>query len=199
MHATLNHVTPTVITVRIAVGVRIVVTIAVIVIRSVEAERQSVPEVAIMKIAVVETTDRGLHANPSRGETVAHKRGAVGRHPVIGYRERGREIRCACAGGGIDAALECIAAAAAQSLRKAPIGAAAAERKAHHRVGRDAVVQARGKAGGARACKPKPKTRRSGHHSEGGLGSAGAVANAVWHATGIRVRRFPIKIEDLVS
>lgn len=29
-------------------------------------------------------------------------------------------------------------------------------------------------------------------------GSAGAVANAVWHATGIRVRRFPIKIEDVV-
>ncbi len=29
-------------------------------------------------------------------------------------------------------------------------------------------------------------------------GTAGAVANAVWHATGIRVRRFPIKIEDLV-
>ena len=29
-------------------------------------------------------------------------------------------------------------------------------------------------------------------------GSAGAVANAVWHATGIRVRRFPIGIEDLV-
>ena len=29
-------------------------------------------------------------------------------------------------------------------------------------------------------------------------GSAGAVANAVWHATGIRVRRFPIPIEDLV-
>jgi xanthine dehydrogenase YagR molybdenum-binding subunit len=28
-------------------------------------------------------------------------------------------------------------------------------------------------------------------------GSAGAVANAVWHATGIRVRRFPIRIEDL--
>ncbi|SHJ91976.1 xanthine dehydrogenase YagR molybdenum-binding subunit [Bradyrhizobium lablabi] len=32
----------------------------------------------------------------------------------------------------------------------------------------------------------------------GVTGSAGAVANAVWHATGIRVRRFPIKIEDLV-
>ena len=30
-------------------------------------------------------------------------------------------------------------------------------------------------------------------------GSAGAVANAVWHATAIRVRRFPIRIEDLVA
>jgi xanthine dehydrogenase YagR molybdenum-binding subunit len=29
-------------------------------------------------------------------------------------------------------------------------------------------------------------------------GSAGAVANAVWHATGVRVRRFPIRISDLV-
>jgi xanthine dehydrogenase YagR molybdenum-binding subunit len=29
-------------------------------------------------------------------------------------------------------------------------------------------------------------------------GTAGAVANAVWHATGVRVRRFPIKIEDLI-
>ena len=29
-------------------------------------------------------------------------------------------------------------------------------------------------------------------------GSAGAVANAVWHATGIRMRRFPIRIDDLV-
>jgi xanthine dehydrogenase YagR molybdenum-binding subunit len=32
----------------------------------------------------------------------------------------------------------------------------------------------------------------------GVTGSAGAVANAVWHATGTRVRRFPIKIDDLV-
>lgn len=32
----------------------------------------------------------------------------------------------------------------------------------------------------------------------GVTGSAGAVANAVWHATGIRPRRFPIRIEDLV-
>jgi xanthine dehydrogenase YagR molybdenum-binding subunit len=30
-------------------------------------------------------------------------------------------------------------------------------------------------------------------------GSAGAVANAVWHATGVRVRRFPIKIEELLT
>ncbi|WP_407158011.1 xanthine dehydrogenase family protein molybdopterin-binding subunit [Bradyrhizobium sp. STM 3557] len=30
-------------------------------------------------------------------------------------------------------------------------------------------------------------------------GSAGAVANAVWHATGIRVRRFPVRIGDLVG
>jgi xanthine dehydrogenase YagR molybdenum-binding subunit len=29
-------------------------------------------------------------------------------------------------------------------------------------------------------------------------GSAGAVVNAVWHATGVRVRRFPVPIEDLV-
>ena len=30
-------------------------------------------------------------------------------------------------------------------------------------------------------------------------GSAGAVANAIWHATGVRVRRFPIRIEELVT
>jgi xanthine dehydrogenase YagR molybdenum-binding subunit len=29
-------------------------------------------------------------------------------------------------------------------------------------------------------------------------GTVGAIANAVWHATGIRVRRFPIRIEDLL-
>ena len=27
--------------------------------------------------------------------------------------------------------------------------------------------------------------------------SAGAVANAVWHATGVRARRFPIALEQL--
>ncbi len=30
-------------------------------------------------------------------------------------------------------------------------------------------------------------------------GTVGAIANAVWHATGVRVRRFPIRIEDLVT
>jgi xanthine dehydrogenase YagR molybdenum-binding subunit len=30
-------------------------------------------------------------------------------------------------------------------------------------------------------------------------GTAGAVANAVWHATGVRVRRFPIAIEALIG
>ena len=29
-------------------------------------------------------------------------------------------------------------------------------------------------------------------------GTVGAIANAVWHATGIRVRRFPIRIEDVM-
>jgi xanthine dehydrogenase YagR molybdenum-binding subunit len=30
-------------------------------------------------------------------------------------------------------------------------------------------------------------------------GSVGAIANAIWHATGTRVRRFPIRIEDLLA
>jgi xanthine dehydrogenase YagR molybdenum-binding subunit len=29
-------------------------------------------------------------------------------------------------------------------------------------------------------------------------GTVGAIANAVWHATGVRVRRFPIRIEDIL-
>jgi xanthine dehydrogenase YagR molybdenum-binding subunit len=28
-------------------------------------------------------------------------------------------------------------------------------------------------------------------------GTAGAIANAVWHATGVRVRRFPMSIEQV--
>ena len=30
-------------------------------------------------------------------------------------------------------------------------------------------------------------------------GTSGAIANAVWHATGVRIRRFPITIEQLVA
>ena len=30
-------------------------------------------------------------------------------------------------------------------------------------------------------------------------GTAGEVANAVWHATGIRVRKFPIALDQLIE
>jgi xanthine dehydrogenase YagR molybdenum-binding subunit len=30
-------------------------------------------------------------------------------------------------------------------------------------------------------------------------GTVGAIANAVWHATGVRVRRFPVRVEDLMG
>lgn len=30
-------------------------------------------------------------------------------------------------------------------------------------------------------------------------GTVGAIANAIWHATGVRVRRFPIRMEDLLG
>ena len=30
-------------------------------------------------------------------------------------------------------------------------------------------------------------------------GTAGAIANAVWHATGVRVRRFPITLDQLIG
>jgi xanthine dehydrogenase YagR molybdenum-binding subunit len=30
-------------------------------------------------------------------------------------------------------------------------------------------------------------------------GTVGAIANAIWHATGVRVRRFPIRIEDVMD
>ena len=33
----------------------------------------------------------------------------------------------------------------------------------------------------------------------GVTGTVGAIANAVWHATGVRVRDFPIKIEALLD
>ncbi|HEY1928729.1 MAG TPA: xanthine dehydrogenase family protein molybdopterin-binding subunit [Caulobacteraceae bacterium] len=33
----------------------------------------------------------------------------------------------------------------------------------------------------------------------GVTGTVGAIANAVWHATGVRIRRFPIRMEDLMT
>jgi xanthine dehydrogenase YagR molybdenum-binding subunit len=33
----------------------------------------------------------------------------------------------------------------------------------------------------------------------GVTGTVGAIANAVWHATGVRIRRFPIRIEDIIE
>ena len=30
-------------------------------------------------------------------------------------------------------------------------------------------------------------------------GTAGAIANAVWHATGVRVRKFPVRIEHIMA
>jgi xanthine dehydrogenase YagR molybdenum-binding subunit len=32
----------------------------------------------------------------------------------------------------------------------------------------------------------------------GVTGTVGAIANAIWHATGVRVHRFPIRIEDVL-
>ena len=33
----------------------------------------------------------------------------------------------------------------------------------------------------------------------GVTGTVGAIANAVWHATGIRTRKYPIRLEDLLA
>jgi xanthine dehydrogenase YagR molybdenum-binding subunit len=33
----------------------------------------------------------------------------------------------------------------------------------------------------------------------GVTGTAGAIANAIWHATGRRVRSFPISLEQLID
>ncbi len=30
-------------------------------------------------------------------------------------------------------------------------------------------------------------------------GTVGAIANAIWHATGVRVRDFPVHIEDILG
>ena len=85
-----------------------------------------------------------------RGQVVAGEGETVGRHPVIGEGEGRREIGRAGMGRAVHAGLEGIALAATQPLRQAPIGAAAGKRKAHHGIGRQAIVEAAGEADRAR-------------------------------------------------
>ena len=89
---------------------------------------------------------------------------------MVGEGEGRREIGRAGTGGAVDAGLEGIALAATQPLRQAPIGAAAGEGKAHHRIGRQAIVEAAGHAHRAR-----------GHvvAADDGKIAAGAVAAAI--------------------
>jgi len=74
----------------------------------------------------------------------------VGGHPVISEGERRREIGRAGFRRAVDAGLEGIALAAAEPLRQAPVGAGAGEREAHHRVRREAIIEAGRAARGAR-------------------------------------------------
>ena len=46
---------------------------------------------------------------------------------------------------------------------------------------------------------PPPQPGGKGVGEMGITGTAGAVANAVWHATGIRVRKFPIRLDRLIE
>src|SRR5262245_64728284 len=65
----------------------------------------------------------------ARGEMVAGKGEAVGRHPVVGEGKRGGEIGGTRTRRAIDAGLERIALAAADALRQGPVGAAAGKRE----------------------------------------------------------------------
>ena len=81
---------------------------------------------------------------------IAGEREAVGRHPVIGEGEGRRQVGGARTGHAVDTGLEGVALAAAETVRQAPIGAAAGECHTHDGVGRDAIVEAAGKSRGAR-------------------------------------------------
>jgi hypothetical protein len=70
----------------------------------------------------------------------------VGRHPVISEGDGRGEISRAGFRRAVDAGLEGITLAAAQPLREAPIGAGAGERETDHTVGREAIIEAAGKA-----------------------------------------------------
>jgi CO/xanthine dehydrogenase Mo-binding subunit len=43
---------------------------------------------------------------------------------------------------------------------------------------------------------PRPS---GGNYAIGITRTAGAIANAVWHATGLRVRRLPIALEEIIG
>src|SRR6516164_7956298 len=69
---------------------------------------------------------------------------------MIGEGEGRREIGRAVFRRAVDAGLERIALATAETVGQAPTGATAGEREADHRVGRDAIIEAAREAG--RAC-----------------------------------------------
>src|SRR3989440_13009068 len=88
-----------------------------------------------------------LHAPAERlrveagGEMVAGKGEAVSRHPVIGEGERGGEIARPPLRRAVEAGLERIALAAAQSLRQVPIGTRAGPRAADDGARSQAIVE----------------------------------------------------------
>ena len=65
---------------------------------------------------------------------------------MIGEGQRAGDIGRTEPADAVDAGLEGVAAAGAERLRQTPIGAAAGERKAGHRVRREVIVHAAGEA-----------------------------------------------------
>src|SRR6516162_2720633 len=61
---------------------------------------------------------------------------------MIGESKRRGEIGRTPAGRAVDAGLEGIAFAATQSLRHAPVGAAAGEGETGYRIGREVIIEA---------------------------------------------------------
>src|SRR5262249_7961836 len=86
----------------------------------------------------------------ARGEVVAGKRETVGGHPMVGVGQGRGEIGRTPLRRAVDAGLERVALAAADPLREGPIGAAAGEREAHHRAGRETIIKPRRAARRAR-------------------------------------------------
>src|SRR5215468_12058947 len=70
-------------------------------------------------------------------------------HPVLRIAERCSEISGAEIGDAVHARLEHVAVPAPESLRDAPVGAAAAERKTHYGVGRQLIIETGGTSTGA--------------------------------------------------